>query len=159
MVRYADDDHDAGGDEDTGGEYRGGRDDELDAEQTQDDEHDRDEYRAAQGPQGRDDLHNQQRRAVDRRSDCRKDDDYVENFKRYGQRRVRLPQLAEGVVIVVKPAQSGKLHYNVDNIGKYAHGYKRKYYGGPAVVYEVAQDLVAGRETRADVCAKPNRGN
>ena len=47
----------------------------------QDDEHDRDEYRAAQGPQGRDDLHNQQRRAVDRRSDCRKDDDYVENFK------------------------------------------------------------------------------
>ena len=108
---------------------------------------------------GRDDLHNQQRRAVDRRSDCRKDDDYVENFKRYGQRRVRLPQLAEGVVIVVKPAQSGKLHYNVDNIGKYAHGYKRKYYGRPAVVYEVAQDLVAGCEARADVGAKPNRGN
>lgn len=156
VISDADDYHGAGGDEDAGGKYRGGRDDQLDAEEAEHDEHDRDEDGASPGAEGRDNIHDQQRRAVDGRRNCREDDDDVEDLKRNRQRRVRLPQLTEGVVIVVKAAQSGKLHDHVYYIGKYAHGYKREYYGCPAVIHKVAQNLVAGCEARADVCAKPH---
>lgn len=153
VISDADDYHGAGGDEDAGGKYRGGRDDQLDAEEAEHDEDDRDEDGASPGAEGRDNIHDQQRRAVDGRRNCREDDDDVEDLKRNRQRRVRLPQLTEGVVIVVKAAQSGKLHDHVYYIGKYAHGYKREYYGCPAVIHKVAQNLVAGCEApRRRVC-------